>query len=400
MDPEILKKLIEDDDLGLLAIKPRLSPEASASERLKASFLEIVDFVEKNNREPFANKADIKEMMLYSRLSGLRQDAEKIDALKDHDHLGLLSNSKSIESLEDIFDDDDIGLLTDSADDIFSLKNVPASRSIENTPDYKAKRKPCKNFSKFEPLFVKCQKELSVGFRKLTPFSSGSQIGIGEFFVLKGVLVYVASEHERENQPGAELGKMNDRLHCIFENGTESDMLRRSLSARLYEGNGLRVSANVKELFQTQEQITSADQNTGFVYVLKSLSEKPDIKSLKNLYKIGFSRGPVEDRIKKAQTEPTFLMAPVSIVATYQCYNFNPQRLEQILHTFFGSACLQIEITDSKGITCYPKEWFIAPLDIVNSAIQLLISGDIRNFRYNPDLQEIEPRPVEASEPL
>jgi hypothetical protein len=142
-------------------------------------------------------------------------------------------------------------------------------------------------------------------------------------------------------------------------------------------------------------EITPEDQQTGFVYVLKSLSKKNEIRSLKHLYKIGFSRGPVEERIRNAAQEATYLMAPVSIVTSYQCYNFNPHKLESLLHAFFGSACLEVEVIDSRGQRCIPKEWFVAPLEIVNSAVELLIAGRISEFRYDEELQQIIPRRVQ-----
>ncbi|MGH2509656.1 MAG: GIY-YIG nuclease family protein, partial [Ktedonobacteraceae bacterium] len=192
MDRETLRKLIEDDDLGLLTVKPKVSAEASAAERLRASFLEIADFVRKNGREPAPNKADIKEMMLYSRLSGLRQDPKKVEVLREFDEFGLLSEVKLVESIEDVFSDDNLGLLADGTESIFALKNVPATKPITNSPEYIAKRKPCDDFANFEHLFKKCQTDLSTGKRTLIPFSRGTQIPIGHFFVLKGVLVYVA----------------------------------------------------------------------------------------------------------------------------------------------------------------------------------------------------------------
>ena len=43
--------------------------------------------------------------------------------------------------------------------------------------------------------------------------------------------------------------------------------------------------------------------------------------TIQNLYKIGYSSIPVEERIKSAEQEPTYLMAPVKIVTTFKCYN-------------------------------------------------------------------------------
>ncbi|MDQ5935676.1 MAG: hypothetical protein QG574_2991 [Cyanobacteriota bacterium erpe_2018_sw_21hr_WHONDRS-SW48-000092_B_bin.40] len=395
MDRETLQKLLAEDDLGLLSSKPHVSAEASSLERLEQSFHDITQFVKTHGREPAANKADIKEMMLHNRLAGLRQDKEKIALLSKFDELGLLGPVKQIDSIQSLLADDDLGILQDSSDDIFTLKNVPKPKEVENLPEYIAKRKPCKDFEKFEHLFKQVQSDLVLGIRKLSKFTKGTSVGAGQLFILRGMLVYVANEKKREDTPGADQGRMNDRLRCIFENGTESDMLRRSLSARLYELEGQRVSETASKLYETVNEITPEDQQTGFVYVLKSLSKKNEIRSLKHLYKIGFSRGPVEERIRNAAQEATYLMAPVSIVTSYQCYNFNPHKLESLLHAFFGSACLEVEVIDSRGQRCIPKEWFVAPLEIVNSAVELLIAGRISEFRYDEELQQIIPRRVQ-----
>ena len=138
--------------------------------------------------------------------------------------------------------------------------------------------------------------------------------------------------------------------------------------------------------------ITEEDEEAGFIYVLKSRSQEPEIRSIENLYKIGYSKIAVEERIKNAEQEPTYLMAPVSIVTAFQCYNLNPQKLEQLLHNFFGSSCLNIDVFDSKGIRHTPREWFIAPLEVIEKVINLIQTGQIIEYRYNPKDQAIELR--------
>ena len=138
--------------------------------------------------------------------------------------------------------------------------------------------------------------------------------------------------------------------------------------------------------------ITEEDEEAGFIYVLKSRSQEPEIRSIENLYKIGYSKIEVEERIKNAEQEPTYLMAPVSIVTAFQCYNLNPQKLEQLLHNFFGSSCLNIDVFDSKGIRHTPREWFIAPLEVIEKVINLIQTGQIIEYRYNPKDQAIELR--------
>jgi T5orf172 domain len=387
MDKDDLLKIIEDDDLGLLSVKSKLSSN-SADERLVAKFQEICDFVKEHNRLPEANRSDMREMQLHSRLNGLREDEKKCEALRIHDEQGILGEPKKIESLADIFDDDDLGLLQDEADNIFVLKNVPL-KEVTAPAEYVARRKACKDFDKFEGLFKQCQQDLSSSQRTLNPFTDSLEIHVGDFFVLKGMLVYVAEEGAPEL---ASYGAINIRLRCIFDNGTESNMLMRSLAARLYEQAGSRVSVRSDQMARRVNEITDEDRLTGYIYILKSKSDRPEIKAIKNLYKIGFATTTVEERIKNAAQEPTYLMAPVSIVTTFHCYNLNTHKLETLLHHFFGKACLDLDVYDKNGRRCIPKEWFVAPLDIITKAVEMLITGEIVEYRYDEKEQKISKR--------
>ena len=202
--------------------------------------------------------------------------------------------------------------------------------------------------------------------------------------MLKGILLYVADVSEKEKTSG----KVNARLRCIFENGTESDMLLRSLAAELYK-NGRRVTEKTGKLLDNFNQVSGDDKESGYIYVLRSLTEHPEIRAMKNLYKIGFSTTTVEGRIKNAPLEATYLFAPAAIVSVFKCYNMNTQKLELLLHTFFGNSCLNIDIFDKDGKRYTPREWFIAPKDIIEQAIEFIISGDIVDYKYDPNTQLI-----------
>ncbi|MEI2834760.1 MAG: GIY-YIG nuclease family protein [Acidimicrobiia bacterium] len=120
----------------------------------------------------------------------------------------------------------------------------------------------------------------------------------------------------------------------IYENGTESDLLLRSLAAALYS-DGKRITENTDKLLDPLSGITEEDYESGYIYVVRSLSENPNIREIENLYKIGFSRGPVAERIKNAEKDPTYLMAPVEVVEQYRLLNVNVQKFEHLLHKFF-----------------------------------------------------------------
>ena len=381
MEKDALLKILDDDDLGLLNIKPKRS-SITVDERLLQSFQQINDFYRQHGKEPESNPSNILEFQLFNRLKGLRASKEKCEALQEVDEFHLLTfvePEKPITSVADIFSDDSFGLLDDEAESIFDLKHVP--KSPMEMPEKIAQRKRCKDFDQFEHLFKQCHAELTSGVREARQFTGEQQIKPGHFFVLHGVMVYVSEVGEKE----VKNGKVNARLRCIFENGTESNMLLRSLATELYKDEtGRRILDHHEKALEALEQIQAEDEKTGYLYVLQSLSQQADIASIQNLYKIGYSTVPVQERIKNAAEEPTYLMAPVKVVEVFECYNLNLQKFELLLHTFFGKACLNVDVFDKTGKRFSPREWFVAPLHIIEAAANMLINGEIVNYRYDP----------------
>lgn len=289
-----------------------------------------------------------------------------------------------INSLDDILNSDIFGLLDDKQDeDIFTMKNVTKVEKRADA-DYVAKREKFEDFDRYEPLLVQCQKDLKEGKRKLVE-SVESQLDIGTFCVLDGVLLYIADIEEgyRGNS-----GKINRRTTLIFENGTKSNMLLRSLGKRLKD-SGNMVTKLESELETGLLSVTDEDKQNGYIYILESLSNEDVIATKKNLYKIGFSTTAVETRIKNAVQDPTYLMAEVKTVAAYEVYNVNPYKLEQLIHKFFANSCLDIDIIDGNGKLYRPREWFISPLEVIKEAIELIVNGNIIKYRYDDKDEKI-----------
>lgn len=378
MDPEALKKLIEDDELGLLAVKPVQSANQSPEERLIEKFFKVIEFYRLQEREPRKDPDNMPEAQLAMTLEGIRASNDSLATLRPFDEFDLLAPEEIPDSLEDVFADDDLGLLDSekAAEDIFNLRHVPENTDL---PDFIAQREPCEDFEYFEPLFKSCQQDLRIGKRQLRPFANEQQIQAGQFFVLKGIMAYVADVGERESRGG----KTNARLRCIFENGTESAMLLRSLARELYK-DGRRVTEHEDRLIP-EMGASEEDQPTGYLYVLRSLSQQKGIVDEPNLYKIGYSSGPVEERIKNVKDDPTYLMGEVQIVTTFECYNLNPQKLELVLHKFFAHSCLEVDVFDKAGRRHTPREWFVAPLAVIEEAIRLTLSGEIINYTFDTE---------------
>jgi hypothetical protein len=178
------------------------------------------------------------------------------------------------------------------------------------------------------------------------------------------------------------------RLRAIYSNGTESNILLRSLQRALYEEhrNGRRITKpDLGPLFG--DTLDENDLASGTIYVLESLSTQPEIAALKgHLYKIGVTGGRVEDRIVQAEREPTFLLAPVKIVATWKLANIKRFGLEQILHRVLSPAQLQISALGRFGPAVEPQEWFVVPFSVINEVMTHIQDGSITGYVYDPSL--------------
>lgn len=401
---KVLDDIFNNDPSGLLNFKPKNSNTRTADERLLASFQEINDFVDNNGKDPEPNPSNISEFQLYSRLKNLREDEAKIKMLKEYDFHDLLpaiepnqvsesqelyGKPKKINSIDDILGDDSSDILGDNSEGLFDFKHTPKEYE-RATADFVARRKPCKDFDKYELIFKEIQKDLANGKRKLIEFKENN-LREGDFYVHNGVLMLLEKANisqERQTFTSGKRVRTDGRTRCVFENGTESNMLYRSLAKILYV-NGRVVTQNVDKVnegfIEKFSNITNEDEEVGYIYVLKSKSKDERITSIQNLFKIGYSKTDVQERIKNAEKEPTYLMAPVCIQGAWKCFNMNPQKLEQLLHNFFGNSCLELDIFDEKGKRHTPREWFIAPIEVIEQAIELIINGKIVNYKFDTE---------------
>ncbi|MFI1743250.1 GIY-YIG nuclease family protein [Thalassobellus sediminis] len=393
-----LEDIFNDDEFGILDSKPQNSNAKTEDERLIESFQEINAFFETNNREPKSNVMPVSEHKLGGRLKALRNDAKKVEILKLYDYHNLLNIKEEVKSVADILKDDDLGILdTDETLSIFKLKNVPSSTERADS-DFVAQRTAMKDkeFLPYEAMFKDVHKQLRERKISLKRFRNPEKnLKKGNYYVLDGVLLYLEEidlSRTLEDEPVSDKNRKDGRTRIIFENGTLSNMLYRSIGKQLLENGHLVTKTEVetaKELFDNVNSVSEEDLETGWIYILKSKSTHKEISSLKNLYKIGYSTVPVPERIKNASKEPTYLMAEVDIIASYKTYNLNAQKFEQLIHRFFAEVCLNVDIHDDKGRRITPREWFVVPLTIIDKVIQLILSGDIVNYKYNAEINQL-----------
>ena len=391
--------IFNDDDFGLLESKVKTSTVKTDEDRLIDSFEEINVFFDKNNREPNSNS--MSEYGLLAKLKNFRQNEKQKKTLKPfdrHNLLGFVEMEK--QTIDDILnEDDDFGLLDSDKDlDIFKFKHTPKPEDRAES-DFVARRKAMKekDFEKYEAMFQKVHKEIKEGRRKIKPFKNiEKNLHVGDYYLMDGILLYLESanlKQEEWEQKSGNRVRIEGRTRTVFENGTFSNMLYRSLGKQIQKSGKLITNTSDKieqDLFVNTGLVKEEDLQTGWIYVLKSKSTNTKLSSIQDLYKIGFASNSVDDRIKNAKNEATYLYADVKKIATYKVYNRNADKLESLLHRFFASACLDIDLFNEKGQRLNPREWFVVPFEVIEESIQLILNESIVNYEYDSVMQRIK----------
>lgn len=384
------RKFTDEDDALLAELGVVVEPERTAGrtpreERIIAGFEEIQRFVERHGRTPrHGEDGDIFERIYAVRLDRIREQDGCRALLAPFDNKGLLDHQpETAFASPDAMDDDallaELGVEAD-APDITDLRHVRSSAE-KRTAEEIATRSKCEDFEKFRPLFDQVQEELDAGLRETRPLGVQADIEPGRFFIVGGQKAYVAEMGKEFTQS---YGDRDARLRVVFDNGTESNMLRRSLQRALHKDEkGRRIlETSAGPLFANAT--ADGDEASGTIYVLRSKADIPFVAENRNLvHKIGVTTSKVESRIAGARLDPTFLMAEVEVVATYSLYNIDRAKLEKLVHRFFAPARLDIEIEDRFGNPVVPREWFLAPLDAIDEAVEKIREGTITRFRYD-----------------
>jgi hypothetical protein len=261
-----------------------------------------------------------------------------------------------------------------------------------NLPDHRAEFMPCTDFDKYADKFEEVQSALEAGERKARPVKKWAVIEPveGDFFIRNGLLAMIAEKSEMT----ARGGSRDHRLRVIFSNGTESDPLMSSFRKSLNDDKASRLVEKVGLGPLDAEWEADRVGVSGTIYVARSLSEDPAITDQRNiLHKIGVTSQDVRRRVADARNDPTFLLAPVEIVATFELANLPRDKVEHLLHRFFEIARpAELFILDRFGKKVHPKEWFYVLPEHVSQAAKLLQKQELHLFKYNVKAQVIERR--------
>lgn len=377
--------------LGVEVAPLKTGSRTPREERIVAGFEDILRFHQAHGRVPQHGEGrDIFERLYAVRLDQLRKLPEAQTLLAALDGPGLLSGAASSAANANDLDEDallaelGVGVEPDNRNDVTVLRHVRSSEAKRAAEEI-ADRKPCADFERFSPLFNEVAAGLKSGAWMSKPFARNASIEVGDFFVVGGQTAYVAEILENARTRD---GRDNPRLRVIFDNQTESNLLLRSLSRSLYPDGNTSVGRRLIRrddgpLFGSVAE--PDDIETGTIYVLRSLSNHPYIAEHRELiHKIGVTGGDVGVRIAHAEKDATYLLAGVEVVATYKLHNLNRTRLENIFHRLFGAAQLELTIEDRFGHPVKPREWFLAPLHVIDEAVQRIRDGSITNVVYDP----------------
>ena len=383
------RKLTEEDKMlldklgSMEATRKRSSTKSAKDERIVAGFEEIQRFVDQHGCAPsHEGSNDTFERILATRLDRIRASEEYQNLVRTLDRHGLLYEAATGLEGEEMTDDEllaDLGI-SSYASEIENLRFVRSTSERKATESVASRRK-CKDFDIFKSLFDAVQNELDAGIRETRPFEIKSEIEKGRFFVVGGLKAYVA---EKSKPFRTDHGVTDARLRIVFDNGTESNLLMRSLHRALNKDPAGRRITDSKSGPLFSEDVDESDRNTGTVYVLRSKSSNPIVAENRDIiHKIGVTSGCVKRRVAGANLQPTFLMANVEIVATYNLYNIDRGRFERLIHKIFANAKIDIKVKDRFGRYVVPKEWFFVPFDVIDQAIKKIMDNTISSYVYD-----------------
>ena len=122
-----------------------------------------------------------------------------------------------------------------------------------------------------------------------------AEIKKDEFFIVGGQVAYIAEVGEEFM---TQYERRDSRLRVIYDNGTESDVLVRSLQRALHRDEAGRRITDPAAGPLFAEEAHDDDLASGTIYVLRSKSDHPIVAAHRDvLHKIGVTGADVDRRV-------------------------------------------------------------------------------------------------------
>jgi|GEM_PF-3076768 len=384
-------------------VKPSITLSSTKTNPLEQNFEQVIAFYVMHQRLPSdAKDASFEERGLARKLKSLRKHKDDPNLVTMDTH-GLLQEPSQPEQEDAVIvpdlDDEDalLAFINSSLGDDITQSVMDTSRlsaKPKTTRSDAASRKPCPDFYKYMKLFSVVRNLVDNQKATIVPFKAEhAQINIGDVFFWDGLTCIVTEEVKMEFDSK---GEPNPRLRVIFDNGMYADLLKQSISQGMYRSKNTRkVTPGVYNMLNSLSQPLEAKygKKTGEIYFVASLSDSPNVKQYKNLIKIGVTTRTTPKRVKDADTQSTYLYAPVRVMKIMPCYNMNVTGLEDMIHAALNDYRKIIAIKNHKtGKVTDAIEWFDIPLqqaylvamDIAQSRIPNMKQDEHGNL-YNHD---------------
>ena len=385
-DYEIL--LAHDPDGYLLRWRQEFVDLGLLSEISQASKSEVIAIPTEKSEESIAYETKNNEGRLRQDFTLKEEGAELSDTQLDSESearasTDFIEEANNVQSLDDILANDVFNLLDVDAPEIYQMEHVS---SVETGKPYSdednAVRKPCEDFWKFEGFFKRIHESLAENTAHFEQLRTEQNLKQHDVFLLHGALCYIAEVNETEQRKS---DRKNFRLRVIYENGTESNILMRSLARAVYKDPYgkqviLHTDDGLPELFVDPENTGLV---TGHIYVVKMRQVKPELQEFKHLHKIGFTTGSVEKRIADAKRDIAFLESEVYPVLSFECRHLDPYMFERLIHTFLGGQRLKLILRSRDGLFYTPSEWFDVELDVIEQVANAIINETINQYRMD-----------------
>lgn len=425
-----LEDIFANDSMGIFDNVKPASKKATNNTLLEKQFFDINSFVDTHSRLPNDEADEISEKILSRQLTSIKANSSMVkelaafdkhqlltddniesiapaeitvfddDTRNEDDHVFHNTNNEkdkpeieplSFNSLEDIFNSDDLGIFDDVQSDILISDSQHNSRANYDQYDGEdiASRFECEDFYKFESTFESIYHAIQSRAFTKTSFASTKDITVGSVFVLNGLLCYVADIYKAEARKNT---RSQERLRLIFANGTESNMLTHSLATAQYKyENSYQLLITDPDWVDAELAKNFGDNHhlTGVIYVAKLIDTPANLAQYNNLHKIGFSTLTGEARTKHSIKDTAFLQQEVDIIAEWQIYDANARSVESVLHAFFYNQRVKVSLRGSDDKIYKANEWFNIPLAEIEKAINLVIAGDIKAYRMDSAYGEI-----------
>lgn len=423
--PDTLEELFADDPFHLLDDVGEKTNTMTVSEKIREKFEEIADFVKNNQKIPNSNSDDFEEKLLGIRFNSLIKTSPEgksyIESLlpsgdgirknelvvkrrisKDTEISQMINEmkAKNYNTIDDIFNDDPFGLLSDVDDKPIEHEywrdNSNTNQRVKSADNQVAKSKPCKEFYRYERFFTSIDQLLQEGHLKATNVVGDSAgIELGDIFVIDGMMSIIARIYENTTVNSNVAKKIQYRVKQIFANQTETEPYSTSIKSSFYKSEppskrivptDAKGVSFITSMCQELIELNSSYGNkvlSGYIYILGSMSKNPTIREFiqnSNLVKIGYTTTDVETRISNAENEYTYLYSPVKILKTFKCYNFDPRNLEDALHSILAEHRLNVTLKDQAGRIYHPREWFTVSVDTASQIIEHIFAEDIGEY--------------------